>query len=147
MKHDVTTMKQLENFAHELIKKHLEEKGSARLLTFSGDLGAGKTTLTQKLGFLLGVPEEEINSPTYVIEQRYPITNHSTFKELVHIDAYRLEQSGDPEKIGLDQTLKDPTKLVVIEWPEKISGFLSNYEKIELLFALEEESRTITIKK
>ena len=84
---------------------------------------------------------EGINSPTYVIEQRYPITNHSHFETLVHIDAYRLEQEGDPVKIGLDQTLQDPKNLVIIEWPEKIETFLKTYKKISLSLTQKDSDR------
>jgi len=145
--YDVTTIRSLREFARDVIKNYLEQArpAQARLITLSGDLGAGKTTFTQTLGELLEI-SSGIDSPTYVIEQRYPIESHASINELVHIDAYRLEQENDPQKIGLDQTLQDPTKLIVIEWPEKIEGFLQAYKKIEIVLELSGEKRVAMIK-
>ena len=145
--YDVTTLESLREFAQHVIKDHinLEVAGQARLITLSGDLGAGKTTFTQILGELLGV-SDGIDSPTYVIEQRYSITDSQSLDELVHIDAYRLEQEDDPLKIGLDQTLQDPAKLVVVEWPEKIEDFLQSYKKVEIILQLNGEKRGAVIK-
>jgi len=145
--YDVTTLESLRAFAQHVIKDHinLEVAGQARLITLSGDLGAGKTTFTQILGELLGV-SDGIDSPTYVIEQRYSITDSQSLDELVHIDAYRLEQEDDPLKIGLDQTLQDPAKLVVVEWPEKIEDFLQSYKKVEIILQLNGEKRGAVIK-
>lgn len=141
MKNDISTLDQLEIFVRDTIAQFLVNKESACLMTLRGGLGAGKTTFTQLLGKELGV-KGEITSPTYVIEQRYSI-EHELFDELIHIDAYRLEDEDDPIKIGLDQTLADPKKLVVIEWPEKIQDFLADYKKHELVFVLDGDARSI----
>jgi len=143
---DVTSIGQLREFAAQILESITPLDNQAALVTLSGDLGAGKTTFTQELGVLLGIEKSEINSPTYVIEQRYPITNHDNFSELVHIDAYRLEQEDDPIKIGLNQTLQDPTKLVIIEWPEKIESFLGPYGKMGILFSLKDLKKIVEIK-
>jgi len=140
MKTDITILKNLEAYAGTFLAS-IAPGDIATVVTLSGDLGAGKTTFTQLLGKELGITNG-ITSPTYVIEQRYPV-EHDYFKELVHIDAYRLDNDDDPIKIGLDQTLADPTKLVVIEWPERISTFLEQYKKHELFFTLNGEERFI----
>jgi len=143
---DVTTLKQMDDFSKSILDQLSTNVSpvDATIITLSGDLGAGKTTFTQFLGKHLGVTEN-INSPTYVIEQRYPALHHH-FAELVHIDAYRLEQQDDAIKIGLDKTLDDPTNIVVIEWPEKIADFLENYKKIEIFLSSEDENRTAEIR-
>ncbi len=79
------------------------------VVTLSGDLGAGKTTLTSGIGQGLGV-ESEVISPTFNILKCY-------FKgrlPLYHIDAYRLE--GQNIEIGLDEAIEGDG-VCVIEWP------------------------------
>lgn len=82
------------------------------VLTLSGDLGAGKTTLTKAIGKALGI-NDEINSPTFNILKCYfnkPIS-------LYHIDAYRLEGVAKEQKnIGLEEVI-DGDGLAVIERP------------------------------
>ncbi len=141
---DITSLESLTAFAEHLVQTAMPHKDRAYVITLSGDLGAGKTTLTQEVGTLLG-SQDSINSPTYVIEQRYAISN-SDFTQLVHIDAYRLEEKDDPYKIGLDQTLLDPTTLVIIEWPEKIENFLESYKKVEVVLNLDGDGRSAIIK-
>ena len=90
------------------------------LLTLSGELGAGKTTLTQGIAEGLGVPEG-VTSPTFVI-----IIEHEGNIPLLHLDAYRLEslcfdairESGVPEFLDRDDAIK------VVEWPQRIADFL-----------------------
>lgn len=90
------------------------------LLTLSGELGAGKTTLVQGLAEGIGVPEG-VTSPTFVI-----IIEHEGKVPLLHLDAYRLEslcydairESGVPEFLDRDDAIK------VVEWPQRIADFL-----------------------
>jgi len=90
------------------------------LITLSGVLGAGKTTLVQGLAEGLGVPEG-VTSPTFVI-----IIEHEGKIPLLHLDAYRLEslcfdairESGVPEFLEREDAIK------VVEWPQRIADFL-----------------------
>ncbi len=144
----ISNFEKLDAFAKQVLKEHIsssQPENQAKLITLSGNLGAGKTTLTQRIGALLEI-SDEINSPTYVIEQRYLIEGFHNFTELVHIDAYRLEQEEDPVRIGLDETIQDPTKIIIIEWPEKIADFLQDYTKIEITLSLEGEVRNAFVK-
>ena len=141
--HDISTLAQLSKFTQIFLSSLKIDNDVATLVTLSGDLGAGKTTFTQMIAESLGV-ESEVTSPTYVIEQRYACSK-GEFKTLVHIDAYRLENEDDPYKIGLDHTLSEPGNLVVIEWPEKISGFLDSYRKINITITLDGDRRTLVI--
>ncbi len=81
------------------------------LIVANGDLGAGKTTLTQGIGAGLGVAEPVI-SPTFVLSR----VHHSTTgrPSLVHVDAYRLSGLDELEDLDLDATLAEA--VTVVEW-------------------------------
>ncbi len=77
----------------------------------SGDLGAGKTTLTQGIGDGLGVAGPII-SPTFVLSRVHP--SRAAGPALVHVDAYRLSSAAELEDLDLDASLSDSVTL--IEW-------------------------------
>ena len=83
------------------------------LLLLNGDLGAGKTTLTQGIGRALGI-KRPIKSPTFTIVKEY----HEAKLPLFHMDFYRLEND-DLSSIDLTSYLSEPG-IVVIEWPDVI---------------------------
>ena len=84
------------------------------LLVLSGPLGAGKTALTQGLGAALGV-RGAVTSPTFVLARA-----HRGPLPLLHVDAYRLRESGGGTAVladlDLEQALAD--SVVVVEWGE-----------------------------
>ena len=83
-----------------------------------GHLGAGKTAFVKIVAKILGV-KEEITSPTFVIMKNYKI-NHPKWKNLIHIDAYRLEQREELEVLDFEGLVSNPENLIMIEWPEKV---------------------------
>lgn len=93
------------------------------LVTLTGDLGAGKTTLVQHVAALLGV-EGPVQSPTYVIMKTYEAT-HERFKTLVHIDAYRFDEPAQFSVLRPHEFMHDPSVLVCIEWPERLGNAIS----------------------
>lgn len=112
------TIKDLEDVAIALINKAQKTKSKrATVLAFSGDLGTGKTTITQIMCKILGV-KEKIISPTFVIMKKYDI-NNGKFRNLIHIDAYRLEESKELMHLGWEEIISNEENLVIIEWPEK----------------------------
>ena len=103
-----------------------------------GDLGSGKTTFTQCVAKILGI-KEDITSPTFVIEKRYNLDN-SNFKQLIHIDAYRLESSKEANALGWNDISKNPQNIIFIEWPERIADILpENHIRINFKFISENE--------
>lgn len=92
------------------------------MIALEGNLGAGKTTFVQALGKELGVVAT-MQSPTYVLMKAYK-TTHPQFQTLVHIDAYRLERPEEFSALKPESFLQDPTTLVCIEWPERVTGMM-----------------------
>ncbi|KAB1145991.1 tRNA (adenosine(37)-N6)-threonylcarbamoyltransferase complex ATPase subunit type 1 TsaE [Streptomyces luteolifulvus] len=84
------------------------------LVMLSGELGAGKTTLTRGLGEGLGV-RGAVTSPTFVIARVHPSLGDGP--PLVHVDAYRLG-GGLDEMEDLDLDVSLPESLIVVEWGE-----------------------------
>ena len=81
------------------------------LVVLSGELGAGKTTLTQGLGEALGVTGPVV-SPTFVLSRLHQTADRRP--TLVHVDAYRLGGPGELDDLDLD--LSAPTSVTVVEW-------------------------------
>jgi tRNA threonylcarbamoyladenosine biosynthesis protein TsaE len=81
------------------------------LVVLTGDLGAGKTTLTRGLGAALGV-RGAVTSPTFVIARVHPSAQSGP--PLVHVDAYRLGSVADVDDLDLDASAED--SVTVVEW-------------------------------
>ncbi|PNV33164.1 tRNA (adenosine(37)-N6)-threonylcarbamoyltransferase complex ATPase subunit type 1 TsaE [Streptomyces sp. DH-12] len=106
----VTSPEQMRDLGRRLAK--LLRAGDLVLL--SGELGAGKTTLTRGLGEGLGV-RGAVTSPTFVIARVHPPLGDGP--PLVHVDAYRLS-GGLDEMEDLDLDVSLPESVVVVEWGE-----------------------------
>jgi len=87
------------------------------VITLSGDLGAGKTTLARGLLAALGLAGEA-PSPTFAIVQTY--APPETSMPVAHIDLYRIDNPDEAEELGLDDLRHDHCLLV--EWPERLSA-------------------------
>lgn len=112
------------------------------VIALKGDLGAGKTTLTQGIAAGLGV-DRRVTSPTFTLVNEYPLEKKW---RLVHIDSYRLN-SGEAETIGLEEVLDDERAIVIIEWAERVMALLPTERiEIELLAETEDEKRQIHIR-
>jgi tRNA threonylcarbamoyl adenosine modification protein YjeE len=81
------------------------------LVVLTGDLGSGKTTLTQGIGEGLGV-RGPVTSPTFVIARAHP--SEVGGPALVHVDAYRLGSIAEVDDLDLDASLEDC--VTVVEW-------------------------------
>lgn len=145
------TKDNLREIALSIINKIVDIKGDeAKIISIFGDLGVGKTTLTQEIGRIIGV-KENIISPTFVIMKMYNLNKkqssfiNTSFDKLVHIDAYRLKDETELNQINFDVLSKDKNNLIIIEWPEIIEKSLPKNTLRILLNHKDETTRTIKI--
>jgi len=111
----------------------LPAQNHALVVALTGDLGAGKTTFMQHVAGVLGITET-ITSPTFVILKKYLLPQPvGVFTELVHIDAYRLADEVELEKIRFNDYYNSPHAIVCIEWPEIVPKLIpDNAVKINI---------------
>lgn len=83
----------------------------------SGALGTGKTTLIRAIALGLGVTEP-VTSPTFALVHRYT----GTAITIYHVDAYRLARPREALDLGLDDMLREPDRVMLIEWPERLGA-------------------------
>ncbi|MBP3892350.1 MAG: tRNA (adenosine(37)-N6)-threonylcarbamoyltransferase complex ATPase subunit type 1 TsaE [Solobacterium sp.] len=100
-----------------------------------GDLGAGKTTLTQGIAKGLGITRN-VTSPTFNIQKIY----HGRL-DLYHIDAYRLE--GLHQDLGFEEFMEEEG-LTVIEWSQYIPDLIPEENLSISIHLLEDEKREFT---
>lgn len=114
-------------------------KGDCVALT--GELGAGKTCLTQGIAAGLGVPESYcVTSPTFTLVNEYPGREMS----LYHLDVYRLGGPADLDELGYEEYLTG-NGVTVIEWAEKVADAVpGDALRIELTY-VDETVRRIEI--
>ena len=108
------------------------------VLVLTGDLGAGKTTLTQAVAEGLGV-RGPITSPTFVIARVHPSLVGGP--ELVHVDAYRLGSALELDDLDLDADLH--ASVTVVEWGAGLAEQLSD-ARLELTITRDDE-RTVEL--
>lgn len=158
------TLDQVPQIAEQLITTAFANQSPehATLITFSGDLGAGKTTLIQEIAKQLGVTDD-LQSPTFVIYKRYVISVEASkpmlpllrgaprsgegygWTSLIHGDMYRLESAEEIEKLGWNDLIADPKNLICIEWPEKITGAIPEWATCVVIHHLGGDKRSIEI--
>ena len=70
------------------------------ILLLSGELGVGKTVLAQGVAAAVGVPEKEVQSPSFILVREHD----GSAGRFIHIDLYRLEP-GETEVLGIEEIL------------------------------------------
>ena len=108
-------------------------------LALRGDLGAGKTTLVKALAASWGITET-VSSPTYNIVLSYT----GRTRNLVHMDAYRLEDASQFDELMLEDFIQAPWCLAV-EWPESVIDRLPDPIYRLDLEPISENSRRFTL--
>ena len=142
MKEEILTLKNIEKTAQDIIKElKNKSKEKATVLAFYGDLGVGKTTITKEIAKQLGIIESVV-SPTFVIMKIYK-TKDKIFKNLIHIDAYRLNNDKELLHLGFKEMLNNKDNFIIIEWPERVFSCLPEDTYKISLEHKDEETRTV----
>lgn len=102
--------------------KLIEYAGSCKKWTFTGEIGAGKTTFIQSICKKIGV-ENSITSPTFSLVNEYFYDKNGTSGKIYHIDLYRLNHLEEAIDIGMEDFLYDEN-YTFIEWPQLIQPIL-----------------------
>ncbi|MDE6145602.1 MAG: tRNA (adenosine(37)-N6)-threonylcarbamoyltransferase complex ATPase subunit type 1 TsaE [Muribaculaceae bacterium] len=113
----LTSLKSLPEAARQFINS----LGDRTVVTFKGEMGAGKTTFINELCRQLGVETDATSSPTFALVNEY--RSDTTAELIYHFDLYRLESLEEALDMGVEDYL-DCGALCLIEWPDVIDPIL-----------------------
>ncbi|MCZ6681392.1 MAG: tRNA (adenosine(37)-N6)-threonylcarbamoyltransferase complex ATPase subunit type 1 TsaE [Candidatus Poribacteria bacterium] len=126
---------------HEVGEEIGRQLQSGDVVALIGDLGVGKTCLTQGIARGVGLdPDQVVNSPSYIL-----INEYAGRTPIYHIDLYRLQRLEEIVDLGLEEYLEGDG-ICVIEWADRMEKLLpENY--IQIRMAGEDEfTRTIEVR-
>ena len=122
-------------------RKFFEATSGSKVLAFSGQLGAGKTSFITALCKVLGVPET-VTSPTYSIIQEYKTRDNET---IFHIDLYRIKNKEEAIDAGVEDCLLS-NDICMVEWPERAPEIFPEKTIFSSFETLSETKRKLIIK-
>lgn len=123
-----------------IAKKILLLAKNYSIISFSGEMGAGKTTLINFICQQLGV-DETVNSPTYAIIQEYKT---KTGKAIYHMDLYRIKNNQEAIEAGVEDCLQSGS-LCLVEWPENATLLFDQQTVSIFLETISETIRKLVI--
>jgi tRNA threonylcarbamoyladenosine biosynthesis protein TsaE len=123
---------------HQLGVKLSAQLRAGDLVLVNGPLGAGKTVLAQGIGAGLGITG--VTSPTFVISRV-----HKAAIPFIHVDAYRLMDSENPNLYLDDLDLDIANSITVIEWGGAESARLSE-DRLEITIDRSDDVRKVEVK-
>mgnify|MGYP001572244667 CR=1 FL=1 len=124
------------------VAKQVAKNFTSGVIALIGEMGSGKTTFVQ--GFAEGLRiKDKIISPTFVLIRQHPIPKKGLI--LYHIDLYRLEDQNDVKNLGINDLLKNPKNIVLIEWAEKAKDLLPNFKTKIKFEIIDQISRKIIV--
>lgn len=131
MKILLKNLKETKRFIKKIKNLFLKKK----IVLLIGELGAGKTTYVKFLAKELKI-KEVLQSPTFILWQRYEFSFKNKKYYLNHLDLYRLKNIREILKLDLRKEIFKKNNLFLIEWGEKIEGYLKRkkikYLKVEI---------------
>jgi tRNA threonylcarbamoyladenosine biosynthesis protein TsaE len=158
------TTSSLEELDHFIEKEFLPflsaTDTTATVFGLTGDLGSGKTAFVKSVAKHLGITET-LSSPTFIIAKSYTLPNENTpletlegakdlrahphFHELIHIDAYRMENPEEADVLRLPSLLQDGRNLIFIEWPEMLGEHMPSHIRTIHCTFIDEATRTLSL--
>jgi len=136
---DCTDERATERLGAACARALLALEGGPVLVTLSGELGAGKTTLVRAILRALG-HAGAVPSPTYMLLEPYETGGWS----VAHLDLYRLRGAAELENLGVRELLSG-RRLILVEWPENAAGGLPAAD-IALTIVAEGARRTVKMR-
>lgn len=124
----------------QTILKSLNSKDNF-IIGLYGDLGGGKTTFIKGVAKGLGI-KSNITSPTFTLLKEYKAPKAKLF----HFDFYRLKKTDDAFGIGLEEYLKKPGSVSVIEWVDRVEDILPKEKLIIEFDFISQNERKLTFK-
>jgi len=115
----------------KLAKQLVPKIKSGSVIALYGDLGSGKTTFVKYLVEALG-SKARIQSPTFVLIKTYKIMSKK-IQMVNHIDLYRIENIEELKNLGIEELIKEPKSVTLIEWP-KIAEKILPVNTIKIYF-------------
>lgn len=129
-----------ETQSQEVVDFILQVTPRPRVITFTGDLGAGKTSLIKKLIASLG-STDTVTSPTFGLLNDYGLPNG---EKVHHTDWYRIKHTSELLDAGMDELI-DEAYLMIVEWPEIGESLLpNNCMRVEIEHISEGRNYSIT---
>jgi tRNA threonylcarbamoyladenosine biosynthesis protein TsaE len=107
-----------EEETYDLGRSFAKSLQGGELVLLEGELGLGKTVFARGIAAGLGIPPEEVSSPSFTLIQEYCGGRLNMF----HVDLYRLNSSEELGTLGLEEILSSGG-VVVIEWGEKLTPY------------------------
>ena len=131
----IYALDEIENAA----KKILTHCNEYKIFTFTGDLGAGKTTFIKAMCSELGILET-VTSPTYSLIQEYRTTDNLI---IYHMDFYRIDSLQEAIEAGVEEIISSGA-FCMIEWPDKIRPILPDkIAKLNIVYLKEQQRKMV----
>lgn len=136
MKKILYSLDNIEATVHEF----MQDTHGAQVITFTGGLGAGKTTFIRHMAQYRGI-HEVVTSPTFTYFNVY----HAADGQIIyHFDLYRIKTLAEFEAAGFFEYLYQPDSVAWIEWPEVVMPLLPRHVCHASLSVLETDRRLLS---
>ena len=129
----------------QALAQQLAEMNLSGSVWLSGDLGAGKTTLTRYWLQAMG-HNGVVKSPTFTLVEPYQIAQSvGNVKPVYHADLYRLQDPEELELMGFYEYFDEPNVLVIIEWASRAESYLPKPNVLIEIKHLENDDRQVCL--